>query len=76
MTDSSRVFNRNIWYDAAYNLEESIEKRGGAMRTLLAAIALAATAWACDAKAEPTMPVASAPADGPSYTLTVKIDDV
>lgn len=46
------------------------------MRTLLAAIALAATAWACDAKAEPTMPVASASADGPSYTLTVKIDDV
>ena len=37
---------------------------------MLAVMAVAAGLWGCDAKA------ATAPADGPSYTERIKIDDV
>ena len=46
------------------------------MKTLAAALALAATLAGCDVKASQA-PVPAAPkVDGPSYTATVKIDDV
>ena len=43
---------------------------GVGMRSAVAAIALTAMAWGCEAKA------AQAQGEGPSYTATVKIDDV
>ena len=45
------------------------------MRTMLAAVALVAVHWGCDAKASPTIP-SPVKVDGPAYTARVKIDDV
>ena len=46
------------------------------MRTILAALALAGAVWGCDAKAASVAATQEKKADGPSYTATVKIDDV
>lgn len=45
------------------------------MRMIVAALALAGAVWGCDAKAATSAPQETKK-DGPSYTATVKIDDV
>ena len=46
------------------------------MRTMLAALALAGAVWGCDVKAASEGATQEKKAEGPSYTATVKIDDV
>jgi hypothetical protein len=46
------------------------------MKKLLAAIALAGAVWSCDAKAATSAAPQEKKSEGPSYTATVRIDDV
>jgi len=46
------------------------------MRMMVAALALAGAVWGCDAKAATSAAPQETKKDGPSYTATVKIDDV
>jgi hypothetical protein len=43
---------------------------------LMAALALAGAVWGCDAKAATEAASQEKKAEGPSYTATIKIDDV